>query len=59
VAAWGGYVFVINLVGLHAATLVLLGRSSSKLHASYSAFYLVGTLLATRVPVVGTMPLRR
>ncbi|KAL9187780.1 hypothetical protein ACHAXT_006158 [Thalassiosira profunda] len=58
VAAWGGYVFVINLVGVHAGTLVLLGRHSSKLHAAYSAFYLVGTALATRVPVVGLTPLR-
>ncbi|KAL3803690.1 hypothetical protein HJC23_003744 [Cyclotella cryptica] len=58
VAAWGGYVFVVNLVGLHAAILILLGRHSSKLHAAYSAFYLVGTALATRVPVVRTVPLR-
>jgi len=58
VAAWGGYVFVINLVGAHAATLILLGRHSSKLHAAYSAFYIVGTALATRVPVVGMTPLR-
>ncbi|KAL7538039.1 hypothetical protein ACHAXR_013098 [Thalassiosira sp. AJA248-18] len=58
VAAWGGYVFVVNLVGAHAASLILLGRHSSKLHAAYSAFYLVGTALATRVPVVGMTPLR-
>ena len=57
VAAWGGYVFVVNLVGAHAGLLILLGRHSSKLHAAYSAFYLVGTALATRVPVVGTTPL--
>ena len=58
VAAWGGYVFVVNLVGTHAASLILLGQHSSKLHAAYSAFYLVGTALATRVPVVGLTPLR-
>ena len=58
VAAWGGYVFVINLVGVHAASLILLGRHSSKLHAAYSAFYVVGTVLATRVPVVGLTPLK-
>ena len=58
VAAWGGYVFVVNLVGAHAGVLILLGRHSSKLHAAYSAFYVVGTALATRVPVVGMTPLR-
>jgi dolichyl-diphosphooligosaccharide--protein glycosyltransferase len=30
VAAWGGFVFVLNLIGLHAAVLVALGRYSSK-----------------------------
>jgi dolichyl-diphosphooligosaccharide--protein glycosyltransferase len=57
-ASWGGYVFVVNLVAAHAASLVLLGRHSSKLHASYTAFYVVGTALATRVPVIGLTPLR-
>jgi dolichyl-diphosphooligosaccharide--protein glycosyltransferase len=57
-ASWGGYVFVVNLVAAHAASLILLGRHSSKLHASYTAFYVVGTALATRVPVIGLTPLR-
>eukprot|EP01083_Nonionella_stella_P103120 294295_1 len=26
VATWGGYVFVLNMIGLHAAILVALGR---------------------------------
>lgn len=58
VAVWGGYVFVLNLVGCHAAVLVLLGRYSTKLHRSYTTFYLVGTALATTVPVVGWTPLK-
>lgn len=58
VAAWGGYVFVLNLVALHAGTLVLLGRYSQKLHRAYSIFYLVGTALAIQVPVVGWTPLK-
>jgi len=58
VAAWGGYVFVLNLIGCHAAVLILLGRYSSKLHCSYSAFYFVGTALAIQVPVVGWTPLK-
>ena len=57
-ASWGGYIFVINLVGAHAAVLILLGRHSSKLHAAYTAFYVVGTVLATQVPVIGLTPLR-
>ena len=46
VAVWGGYVFVLNMIGLHAAVLVLLGRFS------------VGTALAIQVPVVGWAPLK-
>ena len=58
VAAWGGYVFVLNLVGVHAGILVLLGRYSTKLHRAYTAFYIVGTALAVQVPVVSWTPLR-
>lgn len=58
VAAWGGYVFVLNLIGLHAAVLVLLGRFDWNIWASYSLFYCIGTMLATLVPVVGWVPLK-
>ena len=58
VAAWGGYVFVLNMVGIHAAVIVLMGRFSRKLHVAYSAFYFVGTLGAIQIPVVGLTPLR-
>jgi dolichyl-diphosphooligosaccharide--protein glycosyltransferase len=58
VAAWGGYVFVLNVIGVHASVLVLLGRYSTKLHRAYSCFYVVGTALAIQVPVVGWTPLK-
>lgn len=58
VAAWGGYVFVVNLVAAHAGLLVLLGRYSARLHRAYTAFYIVGTLCAIQVPVVGWTPLK-
>lgn len=58
VAAWGGFTFVLNLVGIHASALVLTGRYSTKLHRAYSAFYFVGTALAVQVPVVGWAPLK-
>lgn len=58
VAVWGGYVFVINLIGIHAGVLVLLGRFGTKLYRAYSVFYLIGTALAIQVPVVGWTPLK-
>lgn len=59
VAAWGGYVFVINLVGLHAFVLFLLRKLPFEhLYSSYTSFYVVGTFLAMQVPVVGWMPVK-
>mmetsp|Transcript_1295 Transcript_1295/g.2039 ORF Transcript_1295/g.2039 Transcript_1295/m.2039 type:complete len:1078 (+) Transcript_1295:168-3401(+) len=58
VAAWGGYVFVLNLIGVHASLLVLLGRYTTKLHRAYTLFYAIGTTLAIQVPVVGWTPLK-
>mmetsp|Transcript_17029 Transcript_17029/g.32223 ORF Transcript_17029/g.32223 Transcript_17029/m.32223 type:complete len:828 (+) Transcript_17029:233-2716(+) len=58
VATWGGYVFVLNMIGLHAALLVLLGRFSTKVYLAYSIFYVVGTSLAIQIPVVGWSPLK-
>ena len=58
VAAWGGYTFVLNMVGLHAATLVLVGQYSQSLHKAYSLFWIIGTLGAIQFPVVGLAPIK-
>lgn len=57
-AAWGGFVFVLNLIAIHSLVLVLLGRYSSKLHRAYSLFYVIGITGAVQVPVIGWGPLR-
>mmetsp|Transcript_6346 Transcript_6346/g.15806 ORF Transcript_6346/g.15806 Transcript_6346/m.15806 type:complete len:849 (-) Transcript_6346:127-2673(-) len=58
VAAWGGYTFVLNMVGLHAAMLVILGQYNASLHKAYSLFWIVGTLGAIQFPVVGLAPIK-
>jgi len=58
VAAWGGYIFVNNLIGLHAAFLVALGKYNSSVYRAYSLWWIIGTIGATYVPVVGWTPLR-
>ena len=58
VATWGGYVFVVNMIGIHAALLVALGRFTTKVYLSYSIFYVIGTALAIQIPVVGLTPLK-
>ncbi|CAE7922416.1 STT3 [Symbiodinium sp. KB8] len=40
VATWGGYIFVNNLIGLHAAVLVGLGKYNSGLYRAYSLWSL-------------------
>ena len=57
-ATWGGYIFVLNMIGLHAALLVILGRFSTKVYLSYSIFYVIGSLLATRIPIIGLAPFK-
>lgn len=59
VAAWGGYVFVINLIGLHALFVLLLRKAPfERLYFSYTSFYVVGTTLAMQIPVVGWTPIK-
>jgi hypothetical protein len=55
---WGGYTFVINMVGVHAALLVAVGKYSPSLHKAYTLFFVIGTLGALQIPVVGMAPLR-
>ncbi|GAX74108.1 hypothetical protein CEUSTIGMA_g1557.t1 [Chlamydomonas eustigma] len=58
VAAWGGYTFVINMVGLHAGVLLMLGRFSPSVYKAYTLFFIVGTAGAIQVPVVSWTPLK-
>jgi dolichyl-diphosphooligosaccharide--protein glycosyltransferase len=59
VASWGGYIFVINLIGVHALIVFLLQKLPwDHLYKSYTSFYIVGTFLAMQIPVVGWTPIR-
>jgi dolichyl-diphosphooligosaccharide--protein glycosyltransferase len=58
VAAWGGFIFVLNMIGIHAFVLILVGRYTKKLYSAYTLWYIVGTLGAMQVPVVGLTPVR-
>eukprot|EP00959_Pyramimonas_sp_CCMP1952_P215002 4499028-Pyramimonas_sp.AAC.1 len=54
VSAWGGYVFVINLLPVYVLALVVAGRWSERLYVAYSIFYTLGTILAMNICTVGT-----
>ncbi|CAB0019297.1 unnamed protein product [Nesidiocoris tenuis] len=58
VSAWGGYVFIINLIPLHVCTLLLMGRYSNRLFTSYTVFCILGLLFSMQIPFVGFQPIR-
>lgn len=58
VSAWGGYVFIINLIPLHVFFLLLMGRFSDRLYVSYSTFFTLGLILSMQIPFVGFQPVR-
>lgn len=53
VSAWGGYVFIINLIPLYVFVLLITGRFSSRLYVAYCTFYTLGTLLSMQITFVG------
>ena len=49
VSAWGGYVFIINLIPLHVLTLLLMGRFSHRIYVAYNSFFIIGLLCSMQV----------
>ncbi|EEY58025.1 dolichyl-diphosphooligosaccharide-protein glycosyltransferase subunit STT3A, putative [Phytophthora infestans T30-4] len=53
VAAWGGYVFIINMIPIYVLVMIFAGRYTPRLYIAYSTFYTLGSLMAMQVPFVG------
>uniref|UniRef100_A0A1I8BXU8 dolichyl-diphosphooligosaccharide--protein glycotransferase n=1 Tax=Meloidogyne hapla TaxID=6305 RepID=A0A1I8BXU8_MELHA len=49
VSAWGGYVFIINLIPLHVLVLVISGNYTNKVYIAYTTFYVLGQLMAMQL----------
>jgi dolichyl-diphosphooligosaccharide--protein glycosyltransferase len=58
VSAWGGYVFITNLIPLHVFVLVCMGRYSPRVYVSYCTWYALGTMASMQIPFVGFLPIR-
>ena len=58
VSAWGGYVFITNLLPLHAFVLICMGRYSPRLYVGYTSWFALGTLASMQIPFVGFLPIR-
>lgn len=56
VSAWGGYVFIVNLIPLHVLVLLVMQRYTHRLYTAYCTFYVLGTVLAMQIPFVGFQP---
>ncbi|KAL7719486.1 dolichyl-diphosphooligosaccharide--protein glycotransferase [Entamoeba marina] len=39
--SWGAYVFIINLIPLHAFLLLIMGRFTTKLYTAFTTFYAI------------------
>lgn len=53
VSAWGGYIFIINLIPLYVLVLLVTGRYSLRLYVAYNTLYIIGMLLAMQIRFVG------
>merc|ERR1719394_1129624 len=58
VSAWGGYVFIINLIPLHVLVLILMGRFSERIYVAHNSFFIIGLLSSMQIPFVGFQPVR-
>ena len=58
VSAWGGYVFIINLIPLHVFVLLLMNRFSHRIYVAYNTFFIIGLLCSMQIPFVGFQPLQ-
>jgi len=58
VSAWGGYVYIINIIPLHVFVLILIGRFNLRHYTAYTTFYTIGQLCAMNIPFVGFQPIR-
>jgi len=58
VSAWGGYVYIINLIPLHVLALMIMGRSSHRLFTAYTSFFIIGLVCSMQIPFVGFQPIR-
>ncbi|EDR29572.1 dolichyl-diphosphooligosaccharide--protein glycosyltransferase subunit STT3A, putative [Entamoeba dispar SAW760] len=56
--SWGAYVFIINLIPLHAFLLLVFGRFTNRLYTAYTTFYIIGILLSMQVSFIGFQPIR-
>jgi len=56
VSAWGGYIFIINLIPAHVLIVLLSGRYSNRLYVAYCSFFVLGTIMSMTISFVSFIP---
>jgi dolichyl-diphosphooligosaccharide---protein glycosyltransferase len=57
-AGWGGYVFITNIVAVHALALLFLQKMTVKQYVTYSVFHIFGTVLCFSIPFINYQALK-
>ncbi|KAJ4461514.1 putative Dolichyl-diphosphooligosaccharide--protein glycosyltransferase subunit STT3 [Paratrimastix pyriformis] len=57
-AAWGGYIFIINLIPLYTLVMLFFGRYSTRLYVAYTTFYVLGIFLSMQITFIGFAPVQ-
>lgn len=52
VLAWGGHIFVVNLIAVHCLAMIFCGRFTGRLYVVYSGWFVCAGLLAVQTPFV-------
>ena len=58
VSAWGGYVFITNMIPLHVFVLLIMDRYDAKLYKVYCTYYIIGLIASMQIPFVGFIPVK-
>eukprot|EP01053_Blabericola_migrator_P006968 Blabericola_migrator_1__6967@NODE_352_length_9495_cov_44_513789_g282_i0_p1_GENE_NODE_352_length_9495_cov_44_513789_g282_i0NODE_352_length_9495_cov_44_513789_g282_i0_p1_ORF_typecomplete_len734_score130_37STT3/PF02516_14/7_6e147PTPS_related/PF10131_9/0_0008_NODE_352_length_9495_cov_44_513789_g282_i052867487 len=52
VTAWGGYVFVTNVIAIYSLVLIFMDRFNARHFVVYTTWYVVGTIWCFNIPFV-------
>mmetsp|Transcript_22783 Transcript_22783/g.37492 ORF Transcript_22783/g.37492 Transcript_22783/m.37492 type:complete len:708 (+) Transcript_22783:69-2192(+) len=52
-SAWGGYIFIINIIPIYVLILIISGRYSNRLYVAYTTLYVMGTILSMQIRFIG------
>lgn len=57
-SAWGGYVFIINIIPLHVLSLIATNQFENSTYIAYCTFYVIGTILSMQIRIINIEPVK-